>query len=98
MIYYGQMATKEKETAQEKRFSQELTEQLVNLATAGFGLVAALAWNQAIQDFVTKFLEPHIPGSGLISKFVYAILITLIAVLVTYQLSHLASRFQRKKD
>lgn len=92
------MAEKEKETAREKRFSEELTEQLITLSTAGLGLVAALAWNSAIQDFVTKFVEPHIPGSGLISKFVYAILITLLAVLVTYQLSHLASRFQRREN
>ena len=92
------MPKEEKQTEKEKRFSEELTEQLVTLSTAGFGLVAALAWNQAIQDFVTKFVGPHIPGSGLISKFVYAILITLFAVLVTYQLSRLASRFRRRGD
>ena len=84
------------ETAKERRFSEELTSQLLTLSTSGFGLVAALAWNQAIQDFVSKFIDPFIPGSGLISKFLYAVLITLLAVLVTYQLSRLASRFQKK--
>lgn len=85
----------DKETKKGKRFSEELTLQLVNLSTAGFGLVAALAWNQAIQDFVNKFIEPRIPGSGLISKLIYAVLVTLIAVLITFQLSRMASKFKR---
>ena len=83
-----------KETEKDKSFKEELTQQLVSLATSGFGLVAALAWNQAIQDFVNKFIAP---GSGVLSKFLYAILVTLLAVLVTYQLSRLAARFQRKR-
>ncbi len=69
---------------------------MLALLTSGFGVVAALAWNDAIQGFVKEFVEPRIPGSGLISKFIYAILITVLIVFVTYQLSALASRFQRK--
>ena len=38
-----------------KKFRQELVKQMVTLATAGFGLVAALAWNDAIQAFVTEY-------------------------------------------
>jgi hypothetical protein len=91
------MAKKE-ETAQEKTFRGELADQMVTLATSGFGLVAALAWNETIQEVVKEFIEPRIPGSGLLSRFIYAVLITILAVLVTYQLSRLASRFQTKKD
>ena len=81
----------------EKKFHEQLINQLVTLSTSGFGLVAALAWNSAIQEFVNKYIEPAIPGSGLTYKFIYAILITLFAVLITYQLSRLASRFQQPK-
>lgn len=80
----------------EKAFHQELVQQLVTLSTSGFGLVAALAWNEAIQQAVNDFIEPRIPGSGLLSKLIYALLITFLAVLITYQLSRLASRFNSR--
>ena len=76
-----------------KAFHKELITQMVALATSGFGLVAALAWNETIQQFVKDFIEPRIPGSGLLSKFIYALIITIFAVLITYQLSKIASKF-----
>lgn len=83
------------EKKKEKRFHEELLIQLVALSTAGFGFVAALAWNEAIKGFMTEYIVPQIPGSGVISSIIYALLVTGIAVLVTFQLSRLASRFQR---
>jgi len=85
------------EKKQEKKLHEELIGQLLALVTSGFGVVAALAWNDAIQTFVKEFVEPRIPGSGLISKFLYALLITTFIVLITYQLSKMASRFGPKK-
>lgn len=82
---------------EQRRFHIELITQLLTLATSGFGLVAALAWNETIQQFVKDFIVPRIPGSGLLSKFIYALLVTLMAVLITYQLSKLQTHFQRKK-
>lgn len=84
------------ETQQERGFRHELASQLVTLSTSGFGLVAALAWNEVVQSFVKEFIEPRIPGSGLLYKILYALLITLLAVFITYQLSRLASRFQSR--
>ncbi|MCL4366652.1 DUF5654 family protein [Patescibacteria group bacterium] len=80
----------------EKAFHEELIGQLVTLATSGFGLVAALAWNAAIQQFVGEYIEPRIPGSGILSRLIYALIITFFAVLVTYQLTKLSARMQRK--
>lgn len=63
---------------------------MITLSTAGFGLVAALAWNEAVQAFVDHYVNKYLSvGSGIISKFIYAVLITLIAVFVTYELSKL---------
>ncbi len=77
--------------ASEKKFHKELIQQMVVLSTAGFGLVAALAWNEAIQSFVNNYIVKYIsPGSGVLSRFIYAIIITVVAVLVTYQLSRLS--------
>lgn len=87
------MATK---AQKDKTFRRELIEQLITLSTSGFGLVAALAWNEAIQQGVKDFIEPRIPGSGLLSKLIYALLISFLAVLITYQLSRLASRFNSR--
>lgn len=90
------MAKKKEETQSERRLHRELIAQMLALLTSGFGVVAALAWNDAIQSFVKEYIEPNIPGSGLISKFIYAFLITSLIVLVTYQLSTIAARFRPK--
>ena len=72
---------------------------MVTLSTAGFGLVAALAWNDAIQAFVQEYIDQYISvGSGIISRFIYAIIITAIAVLVTYQLTKIAGAEEDKED
>ncbi len=79
-------------------FHRELIQQLVTLSTSGFGLVAALAWNEAIQTLVQQDIQRFFPSqSGVISKFIYALLITALAVLITYQLSRLATHWGVKK-
>ncbi|MDO8573352.1 MAG: DUF5654 family protein [Candidatus Daviesbacteria bacterium] len=78
-------------------FHRELIKQLITLSTSAFGLAAALAWNETIQQVVKDFIEPRLPGSGLLSKFIYAALVTLLAVLITFQLSRLSSRWGIKK-
>lgn len=81
----------------ERSFRKELIEQLITLSSSGFGLVAALAWNEAIQGFVKEYVNIFLPDpSGVISKFFYALLITLFAVLITYQLSRIASKINSK--
>jgi len=70
------------------KFQKELLKQMITLSTSGFGLVAALAWNEAIQALVKEYIDQYISvGSGIISRFIYAIIITALAVLVTYQLT-----------
>ena len=89
------MATK---AQKEKSFKRELIEQFLTLSTSGFGLVAALAWNEAIQTFVKDYIQIYFPNqSGAISKLLYAVLITAFAVLITYQLSRLASKWGGKR-
>ena len=61
----------------------EILEKMQLLATAGFGLVAALAWNSAIQDLFNLFFPNR---ESLLAKFLYAIVITVLIVLVTSRL------------
>lgn len=57
------------------------------LATSGFGLVVALAWNEFVKDLIAKYIQPMLGNSsGTISKFIYALAVTFLAVLVTMQL------------
>lgn len=87
-----------KQTQKERSFRKELFQQMLTLSTSGFGLVAALAWNEAIQTFVKEYINRFFPSqSGLVSKFLYALIITVFAVLITYQLSRLASHFGSSK-
>ena len=86
------------ETPKEKALHQELIDQMVTLATSGFGLVAALAWNEAVQAFVKDYLERYFPESAIWGKFIYALVITSLAVLITYYLSRLATTMQRSGD
>lgn len=90
-------------TAEKKTRKQELQElqlailkQMVTLTSSGFGLVAALAWNNVIQDLVNSHIKPYLPqGSSLLSLFIYAILITVVAVLVTYNLTKIVQRLEQ---
>lgn len=78
-------------------FHRELFKQLMTLSTSAFGLAAALAWNDTIQQAVKDFIEPSLPGSGILSRLIYAVLVTLLAVLITFQLSRLAQKWGIKK-
>lgn len=78
-------------------FHRELIQQMLTLSTSAFGLAAALAWNETIQQTVKEFIEPSLPGSGILSRFIYAILVTLLGVIITFQLTRLASRWGLKK-
>lgn len=82
-----------------KKLKNELLKQMVTLSTAGLGLVAALAWNEAIQAFVAEYVDKYVSvGSGIISRFIYAIIITVFAVFVTYQLTKISGEEEDEKE
>lgn len=85
-----------KKTEEQKKLHVEVVKQMLTLATSGFGLVAALAWNGVIQELVNTYLKKWLPGSGLFSLFIYAILVTALAVFVTLQLSKLLKSVEKK--
>jgi hypothetical protein len=62
---------------------------MIALATAAFGLIAALAWNKFITDLIALFLKP---GSGVWAELGYAVIITVIAMLVIQSLGKVAER------
>lgn len=78
-----------------KKLRVELIGQMVALSTAGFGLVAALAWNNLIQELVNSYVKKWFPSDGkIISLLIYALVVTFLAVIVTYQLTKLKERVE----
>jgi uncharacterized membrane protein len=74
----------------------EVLDKFAELITVALGLVAALAWNTAIQNLFTLLFGKA--GSALIGQFVYAIIITLIVIFVTITVSRAAERAKRLEE
>ncbi len=62
---------------------------MIGLATVAFGLIAAGAWNKLISDVIALFLKP---GSGVVAELIYAVIITIIAIVVVQSLAKLAEK------
>jgi uncharacterized membrane protein (DUF106 family) len=81
---------------QSKELAKAVIKQMIALSTAGFGLVAALAWNNVIQETVATYIKPYLAkGSGIISLLVYAIIVTLLAVIITYNLTKISEKLEQ---
>lgn len=88
----------EKTKEEIRKYRLAIVKQMLQLATAGFGLVAALAWNELIKALIEDFIKPRVSvGSGIISLAIYALIVTALAVFVTLQLSKLAERLEERK-
>lgn len=59
---------------------EEVLTQIGALVTAAFGLVAALAWNGAIQALFTQIFGTTDTLTG---QLIYAIIVTIVAVIAT---------------
>lgn len=70
-------------------FRQTYLATMTALATAGFGLLAAGAWNTAIGDVLKTFLPK---GTGVIYELFYAVIVTLLAIIVINALGKLADK------
>lgn len=62
---------------------------MIGLATVAFGLIAAGAWNKFISDAIALFLKP---SNGVLAELIYAVIITIVAILVIQSLAKLAEK------
>ena len=65
-----------------------MVQTMISLASASLGLVAALAWNEAIKATLAKLGL----GEDLAGLYSYAIIATVVAVVVLAMLGRLATR------
>jgi len=75
--------------------TKQFLKQTLTMVAAAFGVVAALAWNSAIQALIQKLFPAE--NAGVRSAFVYALLITTLTVIVTYVVGQIDARLEEKK-
>ena len=62
---------------------------MIALASAAFGVIAALAWNTAITDLIKQILPA---GKGIGPEFLYAVIVTIVGVIIMVNLGKLAEK------
>ena len=72
-----------------KETEKQVISKTAELLNAAFALVAALAWNEAVKALIDKFFPS---GSGVYSKFAYALIVTVIVVIITTRLAKYAEK------
>ncbi|MDQ2933023.1 MAG: DUF5654 family protein [bacterium] len=75
-----------------KQLQLEVRERMTGYILGGLGLVAGLAWNEAIKAAI-DYLFP-LNKDGLAAKFLYAVIITLVVALAVY----IITKFFVKKE
>ena len=68
---------------------RQVMETIATLITTAFGLIAALAWNEAIKALIIQLLGA---GNGLTGLFIYAIIITIIAIIAAVWIARLIAK------
>ncbi|MGH2555819.1 MAG: DUF5654 family protein [Actinomycetota bacterium] len=79
------------------RFSREVVATMIALASTAFGVVAALAWNAAItawfnNTFGSEVQAQAIATANISALFIYAVVATVVGVVVIVLLGRLAAR------
>ena len=73
-------------------FKKEVADKMLTYIGAGLGVVVGLAWNDAISAFI-KWVLP-LNADSLLAKFIYAIIVTIVIVLLLRQASKIFSRLK----
>jgi uncharacterized BrkB/YihY/UPF0761 family membrane protein len=74
-----------------RKTKEEFRKTITTILLGGFGLVAALAWNDAIQTIFNEIF-PKESSSCVVGKFFYAITITVIVVIISLQLKKISEK------
>jgi hypothetical protein len=74
-------------------FQKTFINELSTLITSAFGLLAALAWRGVIQELVDVYIKKALGEiSGILSEIIFALIITVLAVMITWRMTKLKKR------
>ncbi len=77
------------------KVASDVRERTISYLTAAFGLVAGLAWNEAIKGFIEAYYP--LAQDSVMAKFIYALAVTLVLVIMTSVLLKLSKTTETKK-
>ena len=78
------------------KVKSEVQNKTIKYIVGAFGLVAGLAWNDAIKAFIEYFFPQD--QNGLKAKFIYALVITCIVVIFSFYLARLEKKDEKKAE
>ena len=81
-ILFIMESQKKHKTVSTKKARTEIKKKMLGYIVAGLGLVASLAWNDAISNTIKYFIPES--GNTVIAKLFYALLVTSIVGLILY--------------
>ena len=74
----------------------EFRERISGYVIGAFGLVASLAWNDAISAMIEKFFP--LGKDTIIAKFIYALVMTVVLVIIAVYLVKLLKKDENSSD
>jgi len=86
------MTIKEKLQHEKREIKKQVQKQLLTYIVASLGLIAGLAWNEAIKGLI-EYIFP-LSQNTIQAKFLYAIFMTILIVIISYYLA----RLMQEKD
>lgn len=87
---------KKKVVSELKQIKLEFALSLKTLVTSAFALIAALAWNDLVKKMLDKFFQTE--DGSIRSQLIYALVITVIMVLVSYYLGKFVAEKKIEKN
>lgn len=73
----------------DSEISKMIMETMLTLITTAFAFVVGLAWNEAIQKLIEEF---YTAGGAVTGLLIYAVIVTIVAVVVTVLLARIAGK------
>ncbi len=77
------------------KLTAQVRTQIITLLTGAIGLIAALAWNEAVKALFVKIFGE---ANGLAAKFAYAVIVTIVVVWMTMHLAKLNVQEEEEKN
>ena len=84
----------EKIKTESSKISGQVKEKTLGFILTAFGLVAGLAWNEAIQTLINSFFTVN--KNSILAKCVYTEVMTLLVVILNVYLTRLFGKKEKK--